>query len=171
LSALVETVIEAEGWAEALPDLSEAAETAARLALEAEGRDPAAHEIALLATDDAGIARLNARFRGKDRPTNVLSFPAAAPPPPAPAPGAEPVFLGDLALALGTVTREAEAAGRPLKDHAIHLILHGCLHLLGHDHGTEGEAGRMEGIEIRALASLGIPDPYCRGDAAPPHPD
>jgi len=177
---LVELVVEAEGWALALPDLADLAEAAARRALAASGREPEAYEIALLACDDARIAALNAAFRGKEAPTNVLSWPAfeTLPPPGAVResalasdPAARRTPLGDVAIALETVRREAEAASLPLKDHAIHLILHGCLHLLGYDHATEAEADLMEGIETRALAELGIDDPYSRGDAAHPHPD
>jgi len=176
---VVETVIEAPGWSAAMPDLAAAAEAAARLALEADGRAPEGYTLALLACDDGRIADLNAAFRGKPAPTNVLSWPAfpGAPPqttpPPAPSDARDdpPIFLGDVAIALQTTEAEARAAGLDLKDHTIHLILHACLHLLGYDHQSEADADRMEGIETAALAKLGIADPYSRGDAAHPHPD
>ena len=79
--------------------------------------------------------------------------------------GERQIYLGDVAIALETTRKEADEAAIPLKDHVIHLILHGCLHLLGYDHITEAEADLMEGIESRALQSIGLADPYRRGDA------
>lgn len=170
--ALVEVVFEAGDWAEA--GLAPLAERSARAALTRLGLKPEEWEIALLATDDAGIAPLNSRFRGKDGATNVLSWPAfdlrptepgeMPPPPPDPEQGPfadERESLGDVALALETCRREAEAAGRPLGDHLAHLVVHGCLHLLGFDHETGPDAALMERIEVEVLASMGIPDPYC----------
>jgi len=154
----VHVEVEAEGW-ERLPDPEglfrravEAASRAAPALAEAARRQA---ELALLLSDDARMRALNARYRAKDAPTNVLSF------PPAPVPGAEAGrFLGDVVLAYETVAREAEEAGKPLADHAAHLALHGVLHLVGYDHETEEEAEAMEGVERAALRSLGIPDPY-----------
>ena len=175
---VVEVIVEAAEWEAALPDLAGAAEAAARAALAAAGVGAAGRAIAVLACDDERIAELNAGFRGRARPTNVLSWPAfpLAPPgpglpPPAPPAGAE--HLGDVALALQTATREAEERGISLKSHATHLILHACLHLLGYDHEREEDAVLMEGIETRALRRLGIADPYLIVDpgAAVPHPD
>ena len=105
----------------------------------------------MLLTGDAAVRALNARFRGQDRPTNVLAFPA-----PATAAGA----LGDIALAYGVCAAEARAQGKPLADHLQHLVVHGALHLLGLDHQTEAEAAAMEARERRVLAGLGVPDPY-----------
>jgi probable rRNA maturation factor len=130
-------------------------------------------EVSVLLCDDAEIRRLNASYRGQDRATNVLSFPALELDPdqtPA-APGASPVLLGDIVLAAETVRTEALAQGKPPEDHFRHLIVHGCLHLLGHDHQDEAGASRMERLERLILAELGIPDPYAeapsgRGDAA-----
>ncbi len=156
---LVDLVLEEPGWGEALPGLDRIAETAARTGLAEAGADPALWQISLLACSDDRIAALNAAFRGREGPTDVLSFPAFAPPLPTPPAGAR-THLGDVALALATTRRDAEMSGRPLKDHATHLIIHACLHLLGHDHDTESAADIMEGIEIRALARLGIADPY-----------
>lgn len=163
---LVETVIEDPRWeAAGLPAL---AERAARAALAAAGLDPDRYEIALLGADDARIAALNADFRGRARPTNVLSWPAedlapaaegAAPTPPAPG-GAEPASLGDIALAFDTCAAEAEAAGLTLGQHVTHLVVHATLHLLGYDHRRDGDATRMERLETEILASLGVADPY-----------
>jgi len=170
---LVELVLEAPEWASALPDLEALADAAARAALTGAGRDPAAWSLSLLACDDGRIAALNGDFRGRSRPTNVLSWPAHDPVPAdfatSPPDGGPRAHLGDVALALQTCAREAEEAGISLKDHATHLILHGVLHLLGFDHGTEAEAARMEDIERRAMAALGLSDPYNRGDAPRAH--
>jgi probable rRNA maturation factor len=121
--------------------------------------DPAA-EVSVLLCDDAVIAALNARWRGRDEPTNVLSFPA----PPTGDPAA-PAHLGDIAIACETVIREAREQGQPVTQHLAHLAVHGFLHLLGYDHVTDGEAERMERLEREILASLGIPDPYASRDA------
>ncbi len=155
---LVDLVEEDPRWAE--QDLEAIAERSARAALLAVGLDPDRHEISLLACDDARIARLNADFRGLDKPTNVLSWPAFD--GAVPAPEDEPLFIGDLALAYETCWREAEAASIPLRDHAAHLVVHGVLHLLGYDHEMEAEADAMEEIETKILATMGIADPYSR---------
>jgi len=115
-------------------------------------------EVSVLLADDAELRALNERWRGVDKPTNVLSFPAAAPDKIAATP-----MLGDIALAFETVEREAVEEGKTLADHAAHLVVHGLLHLLGSDHQGAGEADRMEAIETRALARLGIADPYASG--------
>lgn len=122
------------------------------------------HRVSLLACDDARIAGLNARFRGKPTPTNVLSWPAVdlSPGPdgacPAlPKPG-DP--LGDIAIAWETCTREAADQGKSLPDHVTHLLVHSVLHLLGYDHEGLQDAARMEGLEVKILASIGVSDPY-----------
>ena len=112
-------------------------------------------ELSLLLADDAALRELNLAWRGQDKATNVLSFPA---PPQPEAPGPRP--LGDIALAFETLAREAETQGKALADHAAHLIVHGVLHLLGYGHDDEAEAEAMEALEVRALARLGIADPY-----------
>lgn len=167
---LVDLIIEEPGWQRALPDLDSVATTAAGLALEAAGLPRDSFSISLLACGDARISALNAEFRGKAAATNVLSWPSLPLSPPAPGkpppsppagpPGAARLPLGDVAIALDTVLAEAADRGLPLKNHAAHLILHGCLHLLGYDHETPEDAGLMEDIERRALARIGIPDPY-----------
>jgi len=175
----VELVIEEPAWTEALPEIEALADTAARLALAAADLDPERWTICLLACDDARIAGLNRDFRATAAPTNVLSWPAfeLAPEHPGgrpkapPHPGTGPRrSLGDVAIALQTTRREAGDGAPPLKDHVIHLILHGCLHLLGFDHEAQKDAETMEGIETRALARIGVADPYMRGDAGQPHP-
>ena len=161
LRRVVEALVEDARWTRR--GLEAVAERAARAALAAVGRDPELHEIGLLACDDARIAELNAEFRGKAQPTNVLCWPAFAPPVPEEPPGLPgegPLFLGDLALGYETCAREAEAAGIPLADHAAHLVVHGVLHLLGHDHATDAEAEAMEALETNVLASMGIANPY-----------
>ncbi|WP_420586352.1 rRNA maturation RNase YbeY [Ruegeria sp.] len=125
-------------------------------------------EISLLACDDARIAELNAEFREKPAPTNVLSWPAedlAADQPGEPPAQAEPDFtgeiaLGDIAIAYETCAREAEEAGKPMDDHVTHLIIHGTLHLLGFDHIRDPDATLMEAVEVDILGKLGIDDPY-----------
>jgi probable rRNA maturation factor len=113
-------------------------------------------ELSLVFANDAMIQSLNAQWRGKDQPTNVLSFPAFPLKP-----GANlPPLLGDIVLARETVAREALAEDKPFDNHVGHLLLHGFLHLLGYDHETEAEAFAMQTLETRILASLAIPDPY-----------
>jgi probable rRNA maturation factor len=113
-------------------------------------------ELSLVFSDDAHVRTLNAGWRGKDQPTNVLSFPAFPSNPGA----ALPPMLGDVVLAAETVAAEALAEGKPLVHHISHLIVHGILHLIGYDHETDAEAEEMEELERRILAGLDIPDPY-----------
>lgn len=154
---LVEAVVEDPRW-EAL-GIAPLAERSARAALLATGYDPDRHEIGLLACDDARIAALNADFRGKHAPTNVLSWPSGEEEP---APGEGRRFLGDIAIAYETCAAEAAAAGISLANHAAHLVVHGVLHLLGHDHADDAEAEAMEALETNVLATLGIANPYSR---------
>jgi probable rRNA maturation factor len=159
-ASLVDLVVEDARWRAGGFDA--VAQRAATAVLVAVGRAPGRHELALLMCDDARIAVLNAEFRGKALPTNVLSWPAFAGEPPEPGAGDEPIFLGDIAMAYETCAREAAAAGVPLGEHAAHLVIHGVLHLLGHDHVGEEEAQAMDEIETKTLATLGIADPYSR---------
>jgi probable rRNA maturation factor len=112
-------------------------------------------DVSLCLADDAVLRALNLRWRGLDKPTNVLSFPAAPP-----VRHGDPVILGDIALAYETLAREAEGFGVPLVDHCRHLLAHGFLHLVGYDHETDAEAERMEALETRILRRLGAGDPY-----------
>lgn len=116
----------------------------------------------ILFTADANIHELNSEWRGKDKPTNVLSFPMLEREDLLALPGeGPPEMLGDIALAFETCAREAEEKGIPLADHAAHLLVHGMLHLAGHDHEISTEdAERMEALEVKALAIMGIADPY-----------
>ncbi|MEZ5720367.1 MAG: rRNA maturation RNase YbeY [Paracoccaceae bacterium] len=156
---IVETIIEDERWAEA--GLEPLAERACAAALDHLGIDGA--EISLLACDDTRIAALNADFRGKPAPTNVLSWPSEE--RGAEVPGGEPLppedlELGDIAIAFETCAREAAAADKPFADHVTHLLVHGTLHLLGYDHIEDKDAGLMEALEVEILGKLGIADPY-----------
>jgi probable rRNA maturation factor len=164
---LVETVIEDARW-EAF-GLSTLAERAGRAVLAGVGLPPEGFAISLMGCDDARIAILNADFRGKPQPTNVLSWPSVergaefagdAPDQPEPGPSDDPEPLGDIAIAFETCEREAAEQGKPMTDHVTHLIVHGALHLLGYDHVEDEDAVIMEALEVRILASLGVSDPY-----------
>jgi probable rRNA maturation factor len=106
-------------------------------------------DFTLLLTDDAKLKSLNKDFRGKDKPTNVLSFPSD-----------EPSYHGDIAMAYGVTRDEADAAGKKFIDHAVHLAVHGVLHLAGYDHERPKDAKVMEPLEVKILKRLGIADPY-----------
>ncbi len=151
---MIEVEVEAEDWTDAIDDVEAVVERAAVVALGDETGG-----VVVLLTDDATVRDLNARFRDKDRPTNVLSFPAAEVPE---MQGPEP--LGDIVLAYGVCAEEAKAQGKTLTDHLTHLVVHGVLHLLGRDHEDETEAEAMEAEERAVLARLGVADPY-----KPPH--
>ncbi len=119
--------------------------------------DEIEREVAILFCSDAEMTRINAKWRGKDASTNVLSFPAPAGHPEVPG---DPCFLGDIAVAFGVCRAEAEAQGKSLEDHVTHLLIHAMYHLLGYDHENGEEAVAMEAREIAALAELGIGNPY-----------
>ena len=164
---LVDCVIEEPGWEEA--GLEALAERAATTALAELGLAPEGFLVVVMGCDDERIATLNADFRGKPKPTNVLSWPSeerapeeagGTPELPEPGDGDDPEELGDIAIALGVCRREAEEQQKSFEDHVTHLVIHAVLHLLGYDHETEEDASLMEGIEIRALARLGIENPY-----------
>jgi len=163
---LVDTVIEDARWATI--GLEALAGPAVLAAFGELGLAPAGFSLCVMGCDDARIAGLNAEFRGKQVPTNVLSWPAwdlsaevEGGVPGAPEPGREEAeSLGDIALAYETCAREAAEAGKTVADHVTHLVVHGLLHLLGYDHDRDGDAARMEALEVRILARLGISDPY-----------
>lgn len=160
-SIAIDCALRSGDWA-ALPEAETLALRAARAAL-AEAADlpanlPEGGELSLALSDDAELQILNKAYRGKDGPTNVLSFPGSF--PGGESSGGGPAQLGDVILAYGVCAREAAAQGKSLADHLSHLVVHGVLHLLGHDHEAEGEAARMEALERRILAGLGIADPY-----------
>lgn len=150
---MIDIEIEEPAWTRAQPDAEALALRAAQAVLDGEGA--VGEGVTLLFTDDATVQDLNARFRGKDAATNVLSFPA----PPNPE-----RHLGDVALAYGVCAREAAEQGKPLAHHLQHLVAHGVLHLLGYDHMSDEEAEAMEGLERIVLAGLGVPDPYAAGE-------
>jgi probable rRNA maturation factor len=116
-------------------------------------------ELAVMLTDDAGIRTLNLNWRGIDKPTNVLSFPAL-PPTGAGGPDDAPRMLGDIAIAYETTRKEADDEQKPFDHHLSHLAVHGFLHLIGYDHEKDDDAEKMESLEQEILAQLGIPDPY-----------
>ncbi len=111
-------------------------------------------ELTIRIVDEAEIQQLNRDYRGKDYPTNVLSFPFEAPP------GLTLPLLGDVVICAAVVAREAQEQDKPLAAHWAHMVIHGCLHLLGHDHIADHEAEQMEGLEIHLLAALGYANPY-----------
>lgn len=164
---LVETLVEDARW-EAF-GLEPLAERVARVALTVLGLPTDGIQISVMGCDDARIAGLNADFRGKPQPTNILSWPSeerrpeqpgGSPDAPEPGDPADPESLGDIAIAWETCVSEAAAQGKPMTDHVTHLLVHGVLHLLGYDHVDEADAAVMEGLEVRILASLGVCDPY-----------
>lgn len=120
--------------------------------------DPIDAEVGVLLCDDAEIRRLNAKWRGNDAATNVLSFPAAKQ-------NAAERHLGDIAVSYETLAREASDEHKMIVHHLSHLTVHGYLHLLGFDHETDDEADEMEGLEREILAGLGMSDPYQADDA------
>lgn len=151
----IDVMVEAGEWP-TKRTLSALARKAVAAALAEAGADGQPSELSIVFTDDANIRTLNAGWRGKDKPTNVLSFPAFPL-----RPGDRlPPMLGDVVLAAGTVAHEAELEEKPFDHHLLHLVIHGVLHLLGYDHETEADAEIMEALERRALARLAIPDPY-----------
>lgn len=161
-------------WGEHLKDLDTLAERTLRTAWQhlAAGRSGKAPsrvtEVSLVFADDATVAKLNHDYRGRQGPTNVLSFPNMEDEPlQTAASEAQPRLLGDVILARQTVEREAAAQGKTLQDHATHLLVHGFLHLLGHDHQGDAEAAEMEALEVAILAELGLADPYAEKTARP----
>ena len=146
---MIDIEIEDEAWFAAASNVEDLVEDAAVAALNE--IDFGGGAVTILLTDDDSVRDLNARFRGKDYATNVLSFPAPQNPE---------GHLGDIALAFGVCAREAAEQGKPLVHHLQHLVAHGVLHLLGYDHETDAEAEHMEGLERVILAGLGVPDPY-----------
>ncbi len=155
----VDVLVEAEGWA-GVPAAELLCDTAARATLDALAAlgddipDPA--ELAITLTGDEAIRELNRRWRGKDKATNVLSFPT----PDLPEGADAPQPLGDIIVAFETLSAEALAEGKAPAHHLVHLVVHGTLHLMGYDHIDDTEAEEMEALERNILARLGIDDPY-----------
>jgi probable rRNA maturation factor len=167
MEPLVDTLIEDPRWGSV--GLENLAQSAVAATLAVLGLPADRYEISLLGCSDRRIAELNADFRGKPQPTNVLSWPSdelgaavdgGAPARPKPGTAEEPAALGDIAIAWETCEREALDQGKPMRDHVAHLLVHGTLHLLGYDHIREGDAALMEGTEARILLGMGIGNPY-----------
>lgn len=167
MEPLVETLIEDGRW-DGL-GLADRAETVACAVVTALGMAQVGYAISLLGCDDRRIAELNADFRGKPQPTNVLSWPSeergaardGAPPLRVrPGPEGMPAELGDVAVAWETCAREAADQDKTVEDHVTHLLVHGFLHLLGFDHVRDGDAALMEATETRILSAMGIANPY-----------
>ncbi|PPJ48017.1 rRNA maturation RNase YbeY [Rhizobium sp. KAs_5_22] len=161
----IQIAVEADGWPEEveLETVSSHVLEAAATFLKAEEKQPfpaMPPEVSLVFSDDAQVRAINAEWRGQDKPTNVLSFPAFPL-----VPGGKPgPMLGDIIIARETVEREAADLDKSFNDHLTHLMVHGFLHLFGYDHMDSEEAERMESIETRILASLGLSDPYAGQD-------
>jgi probable rRNA maturation factor len=155
---ITEVVVATDCW-QSEPDAEAAVQRAILTASAATDASVDNAEVAVMLADDATIRTLNKNFRGIDKPTNVLSFPA----PEMDNAGGEdaaPRALGDIAIAYETLRREADEEGKPFLDHLSHLAVHGFLHLIGYDHETDDEAQEMEALEVAILAQLEIPDPY-----------
>ncbi|WP_036258796.1 rRNA maturation RNase YbeY [Methylocapsa aurea] len=152
MSFVIDLSIESGDWG-ALEDPSRLAETVIRAAIARSGvKLIEGAEISIVLCDDAFIRDLNRKWRGLDKPTNVLSFPAGGP--------AGAPILGDIVIACETAASEALEAQKPLRDHVAHLLAHGFLHLIGYDHIEDAKALEMEALERDILATLGIDDPY-----------
>lgn len=165
MSVEIDVQVADEAWLKVLPEAEDWCRQCALAALD--GADlPDLVELSLVLTDDAAVQVLNRDWRGKDKPTNVLSF-AALDDEDAPLPEGAPLLLGDVVLAYQTCAFEAADQGKSLKAHLAHLVVHGVLHLLGYDHeDSEEEAEEMETEETAILAGLGIDDPYAQHSPA-----
>jgi probable rRNA maturation factor len=159
---VTEVMIVADGW-RAEPDAEAVIQRAIAAAAEMVDTGIGEAELAVMLTDDSGIRTLNNNWRGQDKPTNVLSFPALQPPA-----GRErddaPRMLGDIAIAYETMRREADEEGKAFDHHLSHLAIHGFLHLIGYDHEKDRDAEDMEALEREILERIGIPDPYAEQD-------
>lgn len=154
-SIAVDIAIEASAWGDEPRWRPLVERVVAAVAARPEPIVPPDAELSLVLTDDARVKLLNRDWRGQDKPTNVLSFPAGDADDDEPGP-----LLGDVVVALETTTREALDEGVSLDDHFAHLLVHGLLHLFGWDHESDDEAEEMEALETEILAGLGIADPY-----------
>ena len=155
---VLEVLVVAECW-QAEPDAETVIHRAISAAAEFVATDVGDTELAIMLTDDTGIRTLNNNWRGVDKPTNVLSFPALPPSGPS-GPDDAPRMLGDIAIAYQTTRQEADEEQKPFDHHLSHLAVHGFLHLIGYDHERDDDAEDMETLEREILAQLGIPDPY-----------
>jgi probable rRNA maturation factor len=155
---MTEVLVVAECWQQE-PDAETVIHRAIAAAAEAVDQDVGEAELAVMLTDDAGIRTLNSNWRGIDKPTNVLSFPALQPQG-ASGEGDAPRMLGDIAIAYQTIRKEADDEQKPFDHHLSHLAVHGFLHLIGYDHEKDEDAEAMETLEAEILAQIGIPNPY-----------
>ena len=155
---ITEVLVVADCW-QAEPDAEAVIHRAIATAAEIVNAGLGEAELAVMLTDDAGIRTLNSNWRGIDKPTNVLSFPAL-PPTGLSGPDDAPRMLGDIAIAYETTRKEADDEQKPFDHHLSHLAVHGFLHLIGYDHEKDDDAEAMETLEQEILAQLGIPDPY-----------
>lgn len=154
---IVNVDVDEEAWLSVLPEAEALAVKAVNTAIQHLDLDAESTAIDIVLATDEEVAGLNGQWRGKPRPTNVLSFPAA---PGLILPPDEPQPLGEIILASGVVGREAAEQSKPLADHFTHLVVHGFLHIMGYDHEDDMEAARMEHLETEILAQMGIPNPY-----------
>ena len=163
---IIDVSVEDERWRE-VAGLQNLIEQAVGSALDcADGAPVTRAEISLVLANDAQIAGLNQRYRGKSSATNVLSFPSGAP-----AAAGTAMLLGDVVVSFETINRESREHGKSFENHLCHLIVHGVLHLLGYDHEIESCAETMEALEISALAQIGVPNPYeYNSEVTPPKP-
>jgi probable rRNA maturation factor len=159
---VTEVLVVAECW-QAEPDSEAVIHRAITAAAEMVNAGIGEAELAVMLTDDAGIRTLNKNWRGQDKPTNVLSFPALPPTGPQ-SPDDAPRMLGDIAIAYETTRREADDEQKPFDHHLSHLAVHGFLHLVGYDHEQDNDAEAMEDLEREILEVIGIPDPYADQD-------
>jgi probable rRNA maturation factor len=159
---ITEVLVVADCWRDE-PDAEAVIQRAIAAAAETVDQDVGEAELAVMLTDDAGIRTLNSNWRGVDKPTNVLSFPALQPSRASAADDA-PRMLGDIAIAYQTMRKEADEEQKPFEHHLSHLAVHGFLHLIGYDHDEDDDAEAMETLEQEILAQLGIPNPYADRD-------
>ena len=160
---ITEVLVVADAWQNE-PDAETAIQRAIAVAAEMVDADTGGAELAVMLTDDTGIRTLNNNWRGIDKPTNVLSFPALQPTAEARWEDDAPRMLGDIAIAYETTRREADDEQKPFDHHLTHLAVHGFLHLIGYDHEKDQDADTMEALETEILMQLGIPDPYADRD-------
>jgi probable rRNA maturation factor len=159
---ITEVLVVADCW-QTEPGAEAVIQRAVAAAAEMVDADIGEAELAVMLTDDAGIRTLNSNWRGINKPTNVLSFPALQPAGPG-GPDDAPRMLGDIAIAYETTRKEADDEQKPFDHHLSHLAVHGFLHLIGYDHEKDDDAEAMETLEQEILAQLGIPDPYVDRD-------
>jgi probable rRNA maturation factor len=145
----VQWLVKDKRWSKILPSYKKIATAALKHLPHTPHEDAGSYEISVLLTNDKEVHALNKKFRQKDKPTNVLSFPDG-----------ENGYLGDIAMSLDTLQREAKEENKPLENHFTHLLIHGVLHLMGYDHETDEEQNEMESLEIKILKKLDIPNPY-----------